>query len=149
VSDVRIGAAGLTIEDVVRVAHGAGLALDDADPAFRGRIAASAAHLQARLAGGDVVYGVNTGFGDSCVNAVASEHVTAMPLNLVRFHGCGTGALLGPVEAAAVVAVRAGGAGPRVVGGAAGRARAAVRAGRRGACCRRSRRRGRWGRAGT
>jgi histidine ammonia-lyase len=53
-----------------------------------------------------VVYGVNTGFGDSCVNAVASEHVTAMPLNLVRFHGCGTGALLGEVEAAAVVAVR-------------------------------------------
>lgn len=102
---VRIGAAGLTIEEVVRAAYGAGLALD-ADPAFVGRIAASVRHLGDRLAAGDVVYGVNTGFGDSCVNAVASEHVTAMPLNLVRFHGCGTGALLGPTEAAAVVVVR-------------------------------------------
>ena len=104
-TEVRVGADGLTIEDVVRVAYGAGLALDPA-PEFQARLAASAAHLQARLAAGDVVYGVNTGFGDSCVNAVASEHVTAMPLNLVRFHGCGTGALLGPIEAAAVTAVR-------------------------------------------
>lgn len=103
---VRIGAVGLTIEDVVRAAYGAGLELDEEDAAFLGRIDASERHLQARLCGGDVVYGVNTGFGDSCVNAVASEHVSAMPLNLVRFHGCGTGALFGPVEAAAVVVVR-------------------------------------------
>lgn len=100
---VTIGADGLTIEDVVRVAHGAGLRID---PGLQARLAASVAHLEQRLLAGDVVYGVNTGFGDSCVNAVASEHVTAMPLNLIRFHGCGTGTLLTPVESAAVTAVR-------------------------------------------
>jgi histidine ammonia-lyase len=103
---VRVGAAGLTIEDVVRVAvGGAGLELD-ADPQFQARLAASVAHLERRLSVGDVVYGVNTGFGDSCVNAVAAEWVAAMPVNLMRFHGCGTGVLLTPAEAAAVVAVR-------------------------------------------
>jgi histidine ammonia-lyase len=100
---VTIGADGLTIEDVVRVARGAGLTIDRE---LHARLDASVAHLERRLHAGDVVYGVNTGFGDSCVNAVASEHVTAMPLNLIRFHGCGTGVLLTEAESAAVVAVR-------------------------------------------
>lgn len=103
---VVVGRAPLTIEDVVAVAAGrAELALDP-DPAFREFLAAGAAHLARRLAAGEVVYGVTTGFGDSCVTPVAAEFVAQMPVNLMRFHGCGTGRLLDAEEAAAVVVVR-------------------------------------------
>ena len=52
------------------------------------------------------IYGVTTGFGASCENEVAPDVAAAMPLNLLRYHGCGTGEVFGEVEAAAIVAAR-------------------------------------------
>ncbi|MBI5608799.1 MAG: aromatic amino acid lyase, partial [Deltaproteobacteria bacterium] len=49
---------------------------------------------------------VTTGVGDSVTTAVGGAHVDDLPLNLLRFHGCGTGPALEPVAAAAVVATR-------------------------------------------
>jgi histidine ammonia-lyase len=95
-----------TIAEIVAVAEGRRSVRLAADPGFRARIGAGAEQLARRLAAGEVVYGVNTGFGDSCVTAVPAEHVAQMPINLMRFHGCGTGRLLDEVEAAAVVMVR-------------------------------------------
>lgn len=95
-----------TIAEIVAIAEGRAAPRLDPDPGFRARLAAGAEQLARRLGAGEVVYGVNTGFGDSCVTAVAPEHVAQMPINLMRFHGCGTGRLLDEVEAAAVVAVR-------------------------------------------
>ena len=105
-SELRIGRTPLTVEDIVALAEGRARPVLDPDPAYRARIAAGADHLAQRLAAGEVVYGVTTGFGDSCVTAVAAEFTAQMPVNLMRFHGCGTGRVLEPVEAAAVVAVR-------------------------------------------
>lgn len=95
-----------TIAEIVALAEGRRAPRLSAEPGFRARLSAGAEHLARRLAAGEVVYGVNTGFGDSCVTAVAPEHVAQMPINLMRFHGCGTGRILDEVEAAAVVAVR-------------------------------------------
>lgn len=103
---IVLGKAGLTIEEVVRLAEGSASLQLARDPEFAALIERGAGHLARRLAGGGVVYGVTTGFGDSVDTAVPAEHVAAMPLNLMRFHGCGTGEILGEVEAAAVVAVR-------------------------------------------
>lgn len=103
---VTLGLRAATIEDVVDLARGrARVGLAD-DPAVQSRLAAGQDRLQQRLDAGETVYGVTTGFGESCVNEVASEHVAAMPVNLMRFHGCGTGRLLTEEESAAVVAAR-------------------------------------------
>ena len=59
-----------------------------------------------KLAGGFTIYGVSTGLGDSCVNKLSPELAKELPHNLVRYHGCGTGRILGEYEAAAVLAVR-------------------------------------------
>jgi histidine ammonia-lyase len=58
------------------------------------------------IAAGRPIYGVTTGFGDSCVNEIPRQALAMLPLNLVRFHGCGTGRVLDDVESAAVMAVR-------------------------------------------
>jgi histidine ammonia-lyase len=79
--------------------------LDDA-PAVRARIRAAVDTLRDLLDAGERVYGVNTGFGESCQNQISAAAVDQLPLNLVRFHGCGTGRFLDEIESSAVMAVR-------------------------------------------
>ncbi|MDR0495749.1 MAG: aromatic amino acid ammonia-lyase [Treponema sp.] len=37
------------------------------------------------------IYGVTTGYGDSCTETVRAEQYRELPVNLTRFHGCGMG----------------------------------------------------------
>ena len=101
---VVVGLQPMTIEDVVALAHGTTQVRLDPSPAFRERLDASAESFARRLAAGEAVYGVTTGFGESCVNSIAEEYFDDLSLNLVQFHGCGTGALLKDEESAAVLA---------------------------------------------
>ena len=73
----------------------------------RTRLRAGAQMVQSALDDGRVVYGVTTGYGASATFGVDPEAAHAMPLNLVRYHGCGTGAPLTERQSAAVIAVRA------------------------------------------
>ncbi len=104
--ELLVGPRPLSIEDVVALAEGRARVSVDPEPGYQVFLAAGAEQLARRLAAGEVVYGVTTGFGDSCVTSVPAEHVAQMPVNLMRFHGCGTGRILDEVESAAIVAVR-------------------------------------------
>jgi histidine ammonia-lyase len=105
-SEIVLGERPLSVDDVVAIAErGRGVTLSEA-PEFRARLAAGARALAERLAAGEQVYGVTTGFGESCVTEVPSEQIIELPLNLLRYHGCGTGRIFDPVESAAIVAVR-------------------------------------------
>ena len=97
----------MTIEDVVDVARGRARPIVDPDPDVRRRIAESAAMVERALEGGSTVYGITTGYGASAAFEVTTDVAAAMPLNLVRYHGCGTGLPFRPSESAAIVAVRA------------------------------------------
>ncbi|MGE8408363.1 MAG: HAL/PAL/TAL family ammonia-lyase [Pseudomonas sp.] len=77
---------------------------DDAD--YRARIARGAQFLDTLLDKEGVIYGVTTGYGDSCVVAVPLEHVEALPRHLYTFHGCGLGRLLDAPATRAVLAAR-------------------------------------------
>lgn len=103
---ILVGARPLTCEDVARVARGHARLAISPDPAVRDRIEQSVRWLRARLDAGERIYGVTTGFGESCLNDVPREYGEQLALNLVRFHGCGTGALLDDDAAAAIIAVR-------------------------------------------
>lgn len=102
---VAVGGRRLTIEDVAAVAGGAGVALNR-EPNFVERIGRGAAFLDRLLADDGVVYGVTTGYGDSCVVAVPPHLVPELPLHLTRYHGCGSGALLEPEAVLAVLVAR-------------------------------------------
>jgi histidine ammonia-lyase len=101
-----VGERLLSIEDVLALARGRARPALDPAPEVRRRLRATAEAVEARLARGETIYGVTTGFGDSCETDVHPELALELPVNLLRFHGCGTGRTLGEEEAAAVVAVR-------------------------------------------
>ncbi len=102
----NLGLEPLTIEQVIELAQGRARAVLDPDPKLRARVRAAAGHFNDKLGRGETIYGVSTGFGDSCENKVPPELAVEMPHNLVRFHGCGTGRYFGELESAAIVAVR-------------------------------------------
>jgi histidine ammonia-lyase len=103
---IVIGAAPMTIEDVVAVAcRDRSVALAD-DAVFRSRIDAGAAFLEKLIDAGGDVYGVNTGYGDSCDVRVPPELLAELPLHLTRYHGCGLGRHLDEDATLAVLVAR-------------------------------------------
>ncbi len=103
---VEFGGRPLTIEDIVAIAEGRAGAALSGSPAFAARIDAGASYLARLLADNGVVYGVNTGYGDSCTVAVPPDLVGDLPLHLTRYHGCGLGEYLSDGETLAVLAAR-------------------------------------------
>jgi histidine ammonia-lyase len=104
--EIVFGAGALTIEDVLAVAQ-AGVAVRLADdPGFRRHIRQGSAFLDRLLDRDGVIYGVTTGYGDSCTVPVPRALVEELPLHLARFHGCGLGAHLSHAAARAVLATR-------------------------------------------
>ena len=106
---LELGACRLTLEGLRGVAlEGRGVALAT-DPAFRARVASSCAFLEDLLREGVEVYGVNTGYGDSCTVAIPPDLLGDLPRNLTRYHGCGLGRNLEPEEVLAVLMARLNG----------------------------------------
>ncbi len=103
---VTIGLSPLTIEQVVRVARGGARAALSDDASWRQKLGAGIAHLEQRIGREEMLYGITTGVGDSCETPVPAALAARMQLNLLRFHGCGTGACFGPEESAAILVAR-------------------------------------------
>lgn len=96
----------LKIEDIVDIAEGsASVALSDA-PQFRSTITRGADFLDRLLREEGTIYGVTTGYGDSCTVPVPRELVAELPRQLYTYHGCGLGDYLSPVQTRAVIATR-------------------------------------------
>lgn len=100
------GDAPLRIEDVVAIAHRRRNATLSTDPEFRARIARGAEFLDRLLREDGVVYGVTTGYGDSCTVEIPAELLADLPHHLFAYHGCGLGRFLDPDETRAVLAAR-------------------------------------------
>ncbi|WP_318509964.1 HAL/PAL/TAL family ammonia-lyase [Photobacterium leiognathi] len=102
---IKFGADRLTIEDVCAIANGAHAEMNN-DAAFNEKIDRGVAFLERLLKDEGVIYGVTTGYGDSCTVAIPPKLVDELPLHLTRFHGCGLGEVLAPQQARAVLATR-------------------------------------------
>ena len=104
--EVIFGNAFLTIEDILSVAHdGAPVSLNQ-DPDYLRRIRSGSSFLDQLLEEDGVIYGVTTGYGDSCTTEIPPHLVEELPHQLLRFHGCGLGAYLSHAMSRAVMAVR-------------------------------------------
>jgi histidine ammonia-lyase len=80
----------LTIEDVVRVARSAGTPVT-VDRAARSRLLASRGAVEAAIAGGQTIYGINTGFGKLANVRVRADQLVQLQANLIRSHAAGVG----------------------------------------------------------
>jgi histidine ammonia-lyase len=103
---VRFDRGRLALEDIVDLARGAAKAELSPDPEFRAAIARGADFLDRLLREDGVIYGVTTGYGDSCTVSVPPELVAELPHHLYTYHGCGLGVFLSPDQTRAVMAVR-------------------------------------------
>ncbi|MCL1887218.1 MAG: aromatic amino acid ammonia-lyase [Betaproteobacteria bacterium] len=96
----------LCIEDVVDIAENkASVHLSD-DPAFCQAIRRGADFLDRLLRDEGQIYGVTTGYGDSCTVPVSLPLVSELPHHLYTYHGCGLGTYLTPQQTRAVMATR-------------------------------------------
>ena len=102
----RFGDAPLRIEDVVAMSRRQAKAALSEDPAFRARITRGADFLDRLLKEDGVIYGVTTGYGDSCTVNIPPELVAELPHHLFAYHGCGLGRFLDEAETRAVLAAR-------------------------------------------
>ena len=103
---IQIGETPISIEDVVDIAQQrAAIRLSDSSE-FQEKIARSADLLDRILQEDGVIYGVTTGYGDSCTVEVPASLVSELPVQITRFHGCGTGRYLSVEAGRAVMVAR-------------------------------------------
>ncbi|WP_010260457.1 HAL/PAL/TAL family ammonia-lyase [Treponema primitia] len=105
-SPIQIGKDRLTIEGLVRAAKGQGKILLCGSKEFEAKIDEGAAFLDRTLAEHGGIYGVTTGYGDSCTEIVTPEHYYDLPVRLTRYHGCGLGAYFDKETTRAIMIVR-------------------------------------------
>ena len=104
---ITLGAEPWSVEQVMAIARGEAQVAIDNSPSWRNKISASRQFLEQLWQEGTTVYGVTTGFGDSCGQSIPEPLVEELPVHLMRFHGCGMGQHLSPELGRAVLAVRA------------------------------------------
>jgi histidine ammonia-lyase len=100
------GDGPLRIEDVVALSRRERPAALSADAEFRARIQRGADFLDRLLKEDGVIYGVTTGYGDSCTVNIPVDLVAELPHHLYAYHGCGLGRFLDEAETRAVLAAR-------------------------------------------
>ncbi len=103
---VLFGTQEITVEEIVAIARGVSEVRLSEDPDYKTKIQKGVQFLDKLLAEDGVVYGVTTGYGDSCTVKLSADLVQELPLNLTRFHGCGMGKHLAPELSLATLAVR-------------------------------------------
>ena len=101
----EVGLKPISIEEINQVAEGLPVTLCR-DNAWQERIKNGAAILMENWKEGKNIYGVSTGYGDSATRDVVPELIPLLPLNLVRFHGCGFGELFDSETTRAILIVR-------------------------------------------
>lgn len=100
------GQQRLSIEQICRIAKTAQQVALAEDPDFRHKVDAGVAFLDKLLEEDGVIYGVTTGYGDSCTVKVPLSQVYELPVHLTRFHGCGLGEYFSETEGRAILATR-------------------------------------------
>ena len=101
-----VGEKPLSIEEVVAVARQEIQVALPSSNEWRSLIQRGADFLDQLLKDEGVIYGVTTGYGDSCLVEIPPHQVNELPLQLSRFHGCGLGQNLDLITARAVVVTR-------------------------------------------
>ncbi|HEX6308889.1 MAG TPA: histidine ammonia-lyase [Longimicrobiales bacterium] len=97
----------LALEDVERVAAGAGSVRVVLEDAARDRISAARAVVEQVVREQRVVYGITTGFGALSEVVIPADRIRELQANLIRSHAAGVGAPLDETTTRAIMLLRA------------------------------------------
>ena len=103
---VIFGDGELTIEDILSLARKNKQSALSTDPKFVNKIESGWKFLEKLLKEDGVIYGVTTGYGDSCTVTVPTSLAYELPVHLTRFHGCGLGEYFDEEQSLGIVATR-------------------------------------------
>jgi histidine ammonia-lyase len=101
-----VGKEKLTIEGLTAAARKLKTVVLDPSPEFSEKIDGGARFLDEALAEHGGIYGVTTGYGDSCTEIVTPDHYFDLPVHLSRYHGCGLGDYFDEETTRAIMIVR-------------------------------------------
>lgn len=76
-------------------------------PEARQRVQSSRDYIEGRMAAGDVMYGVNTGFGAFSSVRISPDQLAQLQVNLIRSHSSGVGQPFSREETRAILLLRA------------------------------------------
>ena len=93
-ADVEIDGHSLTIEGAISVANGNNTAV--LPQSARRRMEESRKGVEQIIDSGEVVYGINTGFGAMSSVRIAGDDLEQLQSNLIKSHACGVGDLMNP-----------------------------------------------------
>lgn len=96
----------ISIEDINAIARGEAAVMLSGAADFREQIRRGSRFIEQLLEEDGAIYGVTTGYGDSCTTMIPDDLVAELPRRLYTFHGCGLGNVLPPEQSRAVVAAR-------------------------------------------
>jgi len=103
---VEFGGKPITIEDINQLAIGKAKAKISTNKAWQKKIHKSADYLADVLRKNGTVYGVTTGYGESCTVDIPPSLMKELPAHLTRFHGCGLGDFFSSQEGLAIMGTR-------------------------------------------
>lgn len=104
---VLLRGAGLTIDEVMRVARDGAHVEFAPDPSMRDRIQRSYEVIQKVVAAGETVYGVTTGFGGMANVLISAEESEQLQDNMLWYHKAGAGGRLPVADVRAAMLLRA------------------------------------------
>ena len=105
-AQLTLDGRSLSIEDVVRAAREPAVRVR-VDPAARSALVESRRLIEAAIASGQTIYGINTGFGKLANVRIAPDQLDQLQVNLIRSHAAGVGAPLPAVVVRALMLLRA------------------------------------------
>jgi histidine ammonia-lyase len=103
---ISFGDSWISIEQIAAIAQQKQAVKLSQSAEFAEKINAGVAFLDKLLQEDGVIYGVTTGYGDSCTVKVPLSQVHELPVHLIRFHGCGLGEYFTPEQGRAILATR-------------------------------------------
>jgi histidine ammonia-lyase len=101
---IEIDGASLTLEQTAAVADGATVAFAET---ARPGVERARRFVEQIVESGEVVYGINTGFGKLADVSIPHDQLRQLQINLVRSHACGVGEPLGEAAVRAMMLQRA------------------------------------------
>ena len=104
--EIVFGEHWISIGEIAAIATGKGIVALNAEPEFIQKINRGAEFLARLWKEKGIIYGVTTGYGDSCNTEIPYDLVAELPLQLTRFHGCGLGEYFTIPQTRAIIAVR-------------------------------------------
>lgn len=105
-SPVCLDGNHITIEQIVDIATQKTTSTLGSSPEFITRINKGVKFLDSLLEEEGLIYGVTTGYGDSCTTSIPRNLVEQLPKHLYTFHGCGLGDVFDINTSRAIVASR-------------------------------------------